>query len=260
MVDRDVVSGAVPQRSPDDRDAVLRKHVAAVLQMREVAQLERDVVHVGALALDEVHRVVVGIAAHEHEDVLDPVGHAEAEDALVEIRDRLHVRHHEGDVAELERRDAADRLVRRQELPVRDQLDGGALDVLEGERASTCPECRRCGSSLLMPCDGQPLGDLAEVRVRARPGTRAWRSAPLALDGCSTSCPTLHDEQRAILLARRDDEAGDLGVVLDLRLEIRRLEGRVRDAPDFDHRCILSRRSSAHGARSPSSSPRWRLR
>ena len=40
--------------------------------------------------------MVIGIAAHEHEDVLDPVGHAKAEDALVEIRDRLHVGHDEG--------------------------------------------------------------------------------------------------------------------------------------------------------------------
>ncbi len=47
MIDRHVVPGAVPQRSPDDRDAVLRKHVAAVLQVREVAQLERKVMQVG---------------------------------------------------------------------------------------------------------------------------------------------------------------------------------------------------------------------
>src|SRR6266568_5551402 len=44
VIDRYVVPGAVPQRPPDDRDAALRKHVAAILQMREVAQLEREVV------------------------------------------------------------------------------------------------------------------------------------------------------------------------------------------------------------------------
>src|SRR5262249_36937774 len=68
VIDRDVVSGAVPQRTPDDRYPVERKYVAAVLQMREVAELKREVVHHGALALHEIHGVVVGIAAHEHED------------------------------------------------------------------------------------------------------------------------------------------------------------------------------------------------
>src|SRR5262249_32492430 len=37
MVDRHVVSRSMAQRAPDDRDAVLRKHIAAVLEMREVA-------------------------------------------------------------------------------------------------------------------------------------------------------------------------------------------------------------------------------
>src|SRR5215470_2089316 len=81
MIDRYVVAGAVAQRPPDDRDAVLRKHVAAVLQVREVAQLEREMMHVRILAPDEIHHVVVRVAAHEHEDVLDPVGNAKAEDA-----------------------------------------------------------------------------------------------------------------------------------------------------------------------------------
>src|SRR5207248_7136759 len=50
MIDRHVVSGAVPQRSPDDRDAVLRKHVATVLYREEVADLEGDMVHPRTLA------------------------------------------------------------------------------------------------------------------------------------------------------------------------------------------------------------------
>src|SRR5262245_5439024 len=134
MIDRHVVPRAVAQRPPDDRNAILRKHVTAVLQMREVAQLERKVVQVGVLAPHEVDGVVIGVAAHEHEDVLDPVRDAEAEDALIEIRDRVDVRHHEGDVAELERRDAGHGLAGREIAPFREQLDLRALDVLEGEK------------------------------------------------------------------------------------------------------------------------------
>src|SRR5262245_54668682 len=79
MIDRHVVSGTVAQRSPDDRDAVLREHVAAVLDRGEIADLEGDVVHPRALAAQEVHGVMVGIAAHEHEEVAVPVRYLEAQ-------------------------------------------------------------------------------------------------------------------------------------------------------------------------------------
>src|SRR5690242_5442237 len=40
MINRHVVSRAVAQRAPDDRDTVLREDIAPVLEMREVAQLK----------------------------------------------------------------------------------------------------------------------------------------------------------------------------------------------------------------------------
>src|ERR1700716_2265744 len=56
VVDRDIVSGTMTQRPPDDRDAVMRQHIATLLDRREVPLLEGDVVHLGAFAADEVHR------------------------------------------------------------------------------------------------------------------------------------------------------------------------------------------------------------
>ena len=40
---RDVVAGPEPHRPPDDRDVLLAEQIAGALQMREIAQLERDV-------------------------------------------------------------------------------------------------------------------------------------------------------------------------------------------------------------------------
>jgi hypothetical protein len=129
---RDVVAGPEPHRPPDDRDFPLPEQVAGVLQMREVLQLEGDVMHVDVLAGDEVHRVVVGVAAHEHEEIADPVGHSKAQHLCIELGHRLGVVHGEGNVAKFERADAADRLAVADEGPFVEQLDHGAFGI--GER------------------------------------------------------------------------------------------------------------------------------
>ena len=107
------------------------EQVAGVLQMREVAQLERDVMHGAVRAGDEIHRVMVGVAAHEHEEIVDPVRHLEAQHARVELRDRLGIVDVERDVAELEHADAGDVLAAADRLPLLEQLDRGALGILE---------------------------------------------------------------------------------------------------------------------------------
>src|SRR3569833_2844596 len=62
MERRDVVARSESHRSPDDREFPFPDQVARSLQVREIPQLERDVVHLDALAADEIHRVMVGIA------------------------------------------------------------------------------------------------------------------------------------------------------------------------------------------------------
>src|SRR5262245_34106838 len=74
-----VVAWAKPHRSPDDLDVLATEQVADVVQMRGVAQLERDVMHAAMRPGNEVHRVMVGVAAHENEHVADPVRYPKAE-------------------------------------------------------------------------------------------------------------------------------------------------------------------------------------
>src|SRR6202035_3456760 len=78
---------------------------------------------------DEVDRMVIGIAAHEDEEIPDPVRYPEAEHFLVERDGGIHVLHHEGDMAELERPDAGYLLVLAEVAPVLEELDGGALAI-----------------------------------------------------------------------------------------------------------------------------------
>jgi len=68
-------------------------------------------------AADKIHHVMVRIAAHEHEPVVDPVGDFETEDLLVEIRGLLRIVHHPGNVAELERPDAVMRQMLAEIVP-----------------------------------------------------------------------------------------------------------------------------------------------
>ena len=99
--------------------------------------------------------------------------------------------------------------------------------------------------SLLMPCVVSHLA-ISPKSESGRDLERELGAArPLAFHELQRKLADLAGQQRAILLARRDHEAGDLGVVLDLRFEIGRLEGRVRNPPDTDHRFCLSRRSSS---------------
>src|SRR5262245_8218300 len=131
MIGGDVVPRTVPQWPPDDRHPFLPHDLTRVLQMHEILELEGDMVkrHVGAG--EEIHRVMTRIAAHEAEEIADPVGDAKAEDALVECDGALDVRRVEGDVSELERPDAGDLRMFGEIAPFLEQLDPGSFVVLE---------------------------------------------------------------------------------------------------------------------------------
>ena len=131
VIGGDVVAGPVPHRPPQQPDVLMREHLAGGLHVRHVLQLEGDVVHLDIVALDEVHGVMVRVAAHEHEPVLDPVRDLKAHHLGVEIGRRLHVRNVEGDVAELERSDAGNLVMLAEIAPFGEQVDAGAFVVLE---------------------------------------------------------------------------------------------------------------------------------
>ena len=63
----------------------LAHEVAGRLQVHDVLQLERHVVHLLVLAADEVEGVVIRVAADEDEEIADPVRHPEAEHPRIEI-------------------------------------------------------------------------------------------------------------------------------------------------------------------------------
>ena len=82
--------------------AALRQVVEVVLEVEEVAHLVGDVEEPAALvALHQVDRVVIGVAAQEGEEVADRVGPAEPEHVEVEALDLEQVRYVGGDVSEL---------------------------------------------------------------------------------------------------------------------------------------------------------------
>src|SRR5262245_3384264 len=99
--------------------------------MREILELESDVMELGAVAANEIDRVMIGVAAQEDEEVADPVRHPEAEDALIEVGRVVWARRDEGDMAELQRARPKHLLVSPEIAPFREQLDRRALVVLE---------------------------------------------------------------------------------------------------------------------------------
>src|SRR5262249_18209525 len=79
VIDRNVMADDVAHRAPQDRTLVLAERLAGVVHMRPVGKLEGDVVHEGARPGAEIDGVMIRAAAHEDEEVLDPVRDPETE-------------------------------------------------------------------------------------------------------------------------------------------------------------------------------------
>src|ERR1700686_2185525 len=78
---------------------------------------------------EEIHGVMIRIAAHEAEEIADPVRDAKAQHFLVEGNGALDIGSEEGNMPELERADAGDLLMLAEIAPILEQLDGRALVV-----------------------------------------------------------------------------------------------------------------------------------
>src|SRR5262249_2060687 len=147
--------------------------------------------------------------------------------------------HHERDMAELERGNAADRLVGREIAPLGQKLDRGALDVIEGEELRHTRDI--VAANLALDASrGEEARDLGEAGARRELERQLGAARVLALPELKHERANFARQQRAVLLARRQHEPGDLGEVLDLLIEVRRLEGRVRYAPNLDHGSAVS--------------------
>src|SRR6516165_11106746 len=75
--------------------------------------------------------MMVGVTAHEAEEVPHPIGDAKTKHLLIEADSALNVGGEECDMAELERADAGNLLVLAEIAPILEQLDHGSLVILE---------------------------------------------------------------------------------------------------------------------------------
>ena len=134
VIDRDVVSDEVADRTPKQLDVLAREEVAGAVDLGFVAQLEREVVNIGVVGLQQIDRVVVAAAAQEGEEIAAPVRHFESEHVAIKLHRRCDVGRVKGDVAELARHDAGIGVVILGEGVVGEDFDAGALRIGEHDR------------------------------------------------------------------------------------------------------------------------------
>ena len=177
---------------------------------------------------------MIGIAAHEAEEIADPVGHAEAQHLFVERHGSLNVRREEGDVPELERSDAGDLLVLAEIAPFLEQLDRGALVVLERQHLAD----PRNGVVAQLAADAI-LGKLPRQIAEIGPGCNLERQfdavRPVGFVELDRQRTDLAGEKGAILFALGHDQTHELLVVGDGLFQVRRLKGGVSDSFRLDH-------------------------
>lgn len=127
----DVMAWTEPHGAPDNRDTLLAEQIARVLQVDEVLQLECDVMHLDVITSDEIYRVMICVAAHEHKEIIDPIRNAEAQYPLVELGRLLWIVNYEGDVPEFQRTDAEMTQMLAEVIPFLEKCDRGVLVVLK---------------------------------------------------------------------------------------------------------------------------------
>src|SRR5262245_9612401 len=202
--------------------------------MRPVPQLERDVMHHGLRALDEIYRVVVGIAAQEDEKILHPVRNPKTKHAFVEVRDRFWIGHEKRQVSELVGSDANDLMIVTEIVPLREQLDRRALGIMKRQHAR---RTRRTVAALLArnSLPRQLAAQVVEVGLRSDLERQLGAASFRAERKFDRELADLRCEKGLVLLAPDEREPVDLRVIVDLPLEIGCVETRVSDAADLDH-------------------------
>src|SRR6516165_5976937 len=106
VIDRDVVPDEMADRTPEQLDVLAREEVAGAVDLGFIAQLEREVVNVGVVGLQQIDRVVIAAAAQKGEEIAAPVRHFESEHVAIKLYGRCDVGRMKGNMAELARHDA----------------------------------------------------------------------------------------------------------------------------------------------------------
>src|SRR6516164_3173794 len=116
-------------------------------------------------AANEIHSVMIGVAAHEDEEVVDPVGDPEAEHLGIELRRLLRIFDDEGDMAEFQWPDAVMLQMLAEVAPFLEQFDGRTLVVLKREHRANA------GNGIVAQLAFEAVlferaGEFAEIRMR----------------------------------------------------------------------------------------------
>ena len=144
-------------------------------------------------------------------------------------------------------------MVRAEIVPVREQVDRGALVVLEREHLAHAGD--GIVAQLARDAVGrEALGQLAEIGIGRDLERQPRAGRAVGLFELNHQEAGLGGEERAVLLALGEHEAGDVGPIGDLLVEVLGLERRMSDASRLDHGespeiCGLAVSSIAHSTR-----------
>src|SRR5580692_3811980 len=118
--------------------------------------------------------MMVAAATQESEKVAAPVRYPETQHVAVEFHDSLHVRALVGDVAELQRHDAVERVVLWRKCEIGKNLDYGSFGILESDSLA---DSGRDVAALFAPDVGllQPRGDFAKIASQRDLERQPWR-------------------------------------------------------------------------------------
>ncbi len=237
----------VTQRSPDDRDRLQSEQVAARLNLREILHLERDMMQLGFLAGEEVHRVMVRVAAQKREEVSHPVRNTETEHLLIERCHLLGIVDDEGDVPEFERADSRHLVMASQVAPFRKQLDRGALRIFELQDLADARD-RIVAQFVGDAVQGQPTALRGEVGVRRHFERQAGALRGRALVEPNRQLPDLRCQVGTAGRPFGEHQPVDLGVIVDGPFEIAGVETGVADSSCLDHGRMPARRLCRTGS------------
>ncbi len=225
-----------------------------VLQMDEVLQLERHVMHFRGRAADEIHGVMIRIAAHEHEEVGNPIRDPEAHHLAVKLGGLCRILDDPGDVAELERPDAVVLQMLAEIAPFLEQRDRRALVILKREHR---PDARnRIVAQLAFDAVlFQVAGKRAEIGLRRHFERQRGAAFDVALVDLDGELADLGGEEGAVFFLLGEHQPHHLGVIVDKARQVGCLEGGVSDASWLDHGG--SRSWSSAQADDPVIAARW---
>src|SRR5580700_9805708 len=127
----DIVPRPMTSGTPNNGNILAAQDIARRLHLSPILQFKGDVVHLRALAAHEIDGVMVGTAAHEHKPVLNPIRHAETQNATIEFGVVPGLRNDESKMPELEWPNSGNRLRFADRGLGREHLAYGPLGVLE---------------------------------------------------------------------------------------------------------------------------------